>query len=173
MDVAYKVALPLPAPWSSLASFVHVAHPTPMFTRNGQRRVGDILFYIPKVRDDGHLTSHWQSLSRRKCWKRLLPSLTRHSLYSLHRRPLACINRPPARSPNPSRSHTDHLPTTHPPPAPRPSPLPPTRLSSRSSVLLTTKYSQLTASYSGSLLAPPIRSRHQSRSRLVRWAARS
>ena len=72
MDVAYKVALPLPAPWSSLASFVHVAHPTPMFTRNGQRRVGDILFYIPKVRDDGHLTSHWQSLSRRKCWKRLL-----------------------------------------------------------------------------------------------------
>ena len=52
-DVAFKMVLPLPLPYSPLASAVYLPHPAPpcaglTATPNGHRRVGDTFFYIPR-----------------------------------------------------------------------------------------------------------------------------
>ena len=93
VDVAFKMPLPLPAPWSPPASFVHLPHPAPpcgglTATPNGHRRVGDTFFYVPRdlygrlqyafaVKDELdiksialHDLSDWLPLERLRFWMR-------------------------------------------------------------------------------------------------------
>ena len=52
-DVAFKMPLPLPQPWSKHAGSVLLPHPAPPCARltqtpNAHRRVGDTFFYVPR-----------------------------------------------------------------------------------------------------------------------------